>query len=65
MTSPFSYLRYPIEGFISVKIMSCSIGEKPLPVETKATFSTRYMVLTEEFSFQIVKKSQNIDFFTL
>jgi hypothetical protein len=48
-----------------MKMMSCSIGEKPLPVETKATFSTRYMVLTEEFSFQIVKKSQNIDFFTL
>jgi hypothetical protein len=43
--------------------MSCGIGEKPLPVEIFANPSTTYMVLTEEFSFQMVKKSQNPDFF--
>ena len=48
-----------------MKMMSCSIGAKPLPVETQATFRTRYMVLTKEFSFQIVKKSQNSQFFTV
>jgi hypothetical protein len=64
-TSSFSSPPHSFEGFISMKMMSCSIGEKPLPVEAQATFSTRYMVLTEEFSSQIVKKSQKIDFFTL